>query len=266
MTDTCQLHYEVRGSSEGPALLLLHGFMGSLEDWTETVAELPEFRCIVPDLAGHGRTSVCDAAAHYTMSGACADLIGLANQIGLERFTPVGYSMGGRLALYLACTYPDRCERVVVESASPGLAEEDARQQRRRWDEERAHELESWDFARFLRVWYEQPLFETLTRDLDRFQRVLERRIQNDPRALARSMRGMGTGSQRSLWSEIGKLEVPLLAISGELDAKYSKTMGDMIRHCKRGRHLVIPFAGHNVHCENPESYARGLKEFLVEG
>jgi len=239
--------------------------MGSLHDWTETVAALTDFRCLLPDLPGHGRTAVCDSPDHYSMTGACVALIRMVEELGVRTFTPIGYSMGGRLALYLAVTYPDRCQRVVMESASPGLVTDSERQQRRRWDESRALELEQWEFPRFLRMWYRQPLFETLTRNRDRFVRVLERRRQNDPFELARSMRGMGTGVQPSLWSEVEKLEVPVLAIAGELDEKYRKTMGDMVRLCKRGQSRVISDAGHNVHCETPESYARVLKEFLTK-
>jgi len=266
MTDACELYYEERGLNRGVALLFLHGFMGSLHDWLETAAALGEFRCILPDLAGHGQTSVGDADYHYTMAGACAALIRLADQLGVRRLTPIGYSMGGRLALYLALRYPDRCDRVVIESASPGLATEGEREQRRRWDASKARELESWDFSRFLRVWYAQPLFETLVQDQDRFATVLERRRQNDPGGLARSMRGMGTGAQSSLWPELERLDMPLLAISGELDQKYRKTMGDMVRLCQKGRHVVVPGAGHNVHCENPEIYTQVLREFLAEG
>lgn len=264
MSDACRLHYEVRGPTRGPALLLLHGFMGSLEDWKETAAALSGFCCIMPDLPGHGRTPVCGAAYHYTMDGACAALVRLADDLGVRTVTPIGYSMGGRLALYLALEYPERCERLVMESASPGLAARHERAQRRRWDEARAFELEHWEFSRFLRAWYEQPLFETLTRDRDRFLELLERRRRNDPSGLARSMRGMGAGAQPSLWPALARLDLPLLGISGALDAKYGKIMEDMIRVSKKGRHRVIPGAGHNVHYENPENYARVLQEFLV--
>jgi 2-succinyl-6-hydroxy-2,4-cyclohexadiene-1-carboxylate synthase len=203
MIDACQLYYEVQGPANGRTLLFLHGFMGSLHDWGETVHGLPQYRCILPDLAGHGRSVVCNAPDHWTMPGACALLIGLADDLGVRTWTPIGYSMGGRLALYLATRYPDRCDRLVIESASPGLPSRQEREQRQRWDEARASELESWDFSRFLTTWYSQPLFETLTRDRDRFLRILERRQRNDPLALARSMRGMGTGAQPSLCPDI---------------------------------------------------------------
>lgn len=265
MSDACQLYYEVSGPSRGAALLFLHGFMGSLDDWIDTAGRLAEFRCLLPDLAGHGRTSVCDAQHHYTMAGACAALIRLADRLAVRTFTPIGYSMGGRLALSFALRYPERCERVVIESASPGLANPDEREQRRCWDAARAVELETWEFSRFLHTWYAQPLFATLKQDPDRFASILERRRQNDPIGLARSMRGMGTGAQPSLWPELAQLDMPVLAISGELDEKYRKTMEDMVRLCKKGRHIVVRGAGHNVHTENPEIYAQVLKEFLAE-
>jgi len=264
MIDTCRLHYQVRGEKNGPVLVFLHGFMGSAADWLETSTTLSRFRCILPDLPGHGRTDPCDSPEYYSMAGAGAALIRMLDELDVDRFTPIGYSMGGRLALYLAVTYSDRCQKVVLESASPGLVDELERHKRRGWDEGRALELEQWEFPRFLTMWYRQPLFEPLTRHQERFRSVLARRRQNDPLELARSMRGMGAGAQPSLWSELEKLDLPVLAIAGELDEKYRKTMGDMVRLCKKGQLRMIPNAGHNVHCETPEPYVQALQDFLT--
>ena len=112
------------------ALLFLHGFMGSGQDWAETVEAFPDYRCILVDLPGHGLSAGCPPGL-YPMPQAALALLAVLDGLGVEACVPVGYSMGGRLALYLALTHPDRCRAVVLESGSPGLASEREREGRR---------------------------------------------------------------------------------------------------------------------------------------
>jgi len=183
---------------------------------------------------------------------------------GVEQCIPVGYSMGGRLALYLALTHPDRCRALVVESGSPGLASEQERKSRRQWDDSKAAELEGHGLEPFLKDWYRQPLFHSIGRNEARFGALMDRRRRNDPAGLARSLRLMGTGSQPSLWPRLPAIPFPWLAVAGELDSRYRKTTKDMVSLSENGRLVTIPDAGHNTHFENPEAFSRTLWEFLV--
>lgn len=267
MADPIRLHYEVRGGDKGrdtgPTLLFLHGFMGSGRDWVETAAALTDHRCILVDLPGHGRSAGCPAGL-YPMPQAALALLAVLDGLKVGRCVPVGYSMGGRLALCLALTHPDRCRAVVVESGSPGLASERAREGRREWDESRASELERQGLEAFLEDWYRQPLFHSIRRDEARFAALMERRRHNDPAGLARSLRLMGTGSQPSLWQQLPEIRFPWLAVAGALDSRYGKTMQDMVSLSEKGRLATIPDAGHNTHFERPEAFSRTLREFLV--
>lgn len=263
MADPYRLHYEVHGSGSGRALLFLHGFMGSRLDWLETVAALPDYRCILVDLPGHGLSAGCPAGL-YPMPQAALALLSVLDHLGVAQGVPVGYSMGGRLALYLALTHPDRCRALVVESGSPGLASEREREARREWDEAKASELERQGLDAFLEEWYRQPLFHTIRRDRTRFAALMERRRQNHPAGLAASLRLMGTGAQASLWPELPGVRFPWLAVAGELDSRYRKAMQDMVRLSENGRLAAIPDAGHNTHFENPGAFSRTLREFLA--
>ena len=265
MPDPYRLHREFRNSSQGadPVLLFLHGFMGSGRDWLETVEAFPDHRCILMDLPGHGLSSECPAGL-YPMPQAAIALLAVLDELGVGKCVPVGYSMGGRLALYLALTHPDRCRALVVESGSPGLASELEREARREWDESKACELEGQGLDAFLEDWYRQPLFHSIRRNEARFAALMERRRHNDPAGLARSLRLMGTGSQGSLWPRLPGIRFPWLAVAGELDSRYRKTMQDMVSVSEKGRLTIIPDAGHSTHFENPEAFSRTLREFLV--
>ena len=257
------LTYRLTGPDEAPVLLFLHGFMGAADDWT-TVMEALEahYRCLCVDLPGHGG-STSFKEEDYTMAG-CARLLGdLLDRLAVARCAVIGYSMGGRLALYLGLHAPERYRRLVLESASPGLETEAERLARRGMDEVRAVRLETEDFDIFLNEWYRQPLFRSLTRQEGLREQMIAARRRNDPRELARVLRGMGTGQQPSLWERVAALEVSTLAVAGALDGKYVEVAERMAVLSEHVRAVVLPNAGHNVHAEYPKPYVDLLREFL---
>lgn len=227
-----------------------------------TAALEGRYRCIAVDLPGHGASTGPPSGA-YTIEGAARDLLDLLDDLGVERPTIAGYSMGGRLALYLALRHPDRLSGLFLESASPGLKDAEGRTARQAADEERAAHLEHGDFEEFLRDWYRQRLFAPLARDEKLLRRTLEARRSNDPRELAKSLRGMGTGSQPSLWEELSGLQTPTLAVAGGLDEKFVRISRRMQRACPHMRTAIVSGVGHNVHVEARAAYLRLLCNFL---
>ena len=252
------------GWPAGPAVLFLHGFMGSSRDWRGVTASIGDRALAVTvDLPGHG-ASVRLPPEAYAIEGTARAVVGVLDETGLNRAVIAGYSMGGRLALYLALRHPERCAGLFLESASPGLRSEEERTARRAADEEKALRLESEDFEAFLRDWYEQPIFASLARDEEGLlRRTVQARLRNDPGELARSLRGMGTGAQPSLWEELAGISAPALAVAGELDGKFVGVSQRMAALSPRMQTVTVPGAGHDVHAEAPERYAGLLREFL---
>lgn len=256
----------LKGEAGLPAAVFLHGFMGAGTDWdciTDSLSR--DFRCYCPDLPGHGGT-VC--AGPLRMEAAAEALVGRLDALHIERCTLIGYSMGGRLALYLALTFPERFARVVLESTSPGLKTEEERRPRREHDERLAQRLESLSgdaaaFAAFLEEWYQQPLFAGLRQHSAAYQEMLERRARNNPRALAAALRGMGVGAQPSLWERLPGYRTPTLLIVGEADRKFRIAAEEMCEVSPAIAVEVLTGCGHNVHLENPSGYTTVLKRFL---
>jgi 2-succinyl-6-hydroxy-2,4-cyclohexadiene-1-carboxylate synthase len=93
------LNYKVHGSPSATPLIMLHGFLGSSDDWQQVIAELqPNVRCMTVDLPGHGenrRQSGLDFAETV------AALVEILNELNLPRAGLLGYSMGGRIAAFL---------------------------------------------------------------------------------------------------------------------------------------------------------------------
>ncbi len=257
------LNYEISDDRRVPTVLFLHGFMGSSADWRGAMSALGDRTfCIAADLPGHG-ASVGLAPDAYTIEGATRAVVGVLDELEVVCPVVAGYSMGGRLAMYLALHYPERCAGLFLESASPGLESVDERAARREADESKAKRLESGDFRAFLRDWYRQPLFASLARNESLLGQIIEARRHNDPGELAVSLRRMGTGSQPSLWEELEHLAVPTLAVAGRLDGKYagiSSRMAGINPHIKSA---LVPGAGHTVHAEAPAEYVALLGSFL---
>ena len=94
-------------------------------------------------------------------------------------------------------------------------------------------------------------------------EKIIEARSRNDPAELARSLWGMGAGSQPSLWRELAELRVPTFTVAGELDEKYAGISRRMAALNPRVRTAVVPGAGHNIRLEAPQAYLALLQDFL---
>jgi pimeloyl-ACP methyl ester carboxylesterase len=115
-----ELHYLRRGS--GPALVLIHGILGSRRSWAQLTSLLAEdFTVIAPDLLGHGDSA--KPRGDYSLGAHAGRLRDLLDELGVERATLVGHSLGGGVALQFAWLFPRRCERLVLV-ASGGLGRE----------------------------------------------------------------------------------------------------------------------------------------------
>ncbi|MEY6431132.1 2-succinyl-6-hydroxy-2,4-cyclohexadiene-1-carboxylate synthase [Thioalkalicoccus limnaeus] len=260
-----RFHYRETGDRDAPPVLLLHGFLGGLDEFDALAARLgPRFRCVTLDLPGHGRTQVDGSVAAYRMAATARGVIGLLTVLGIESCPLVGYSMGGRLALYLAVRFPTRFDRLVLVSASAGLAVGRERRLRVASDERLAQVLEADGLDAFLSDWYRNPLFGTLSTHRD-FAEILARRRRNDAQELARSLRHLGIGRQPSLWRYLKSLPMPCLLLVGAGDPKFVRINREMARSIPEVRLEVLAGCGHALHLEDPAACAERLARFLAD-
>jgi 2-succinyl-6-hydroxy-2,4-cyclohexadiene-1-carboxylate synthase len=255
--------YHVTLTGHGEPLALLHGFTGSSASWGELIGWLSGyFTVIAVDLPGHGMTDAPSDPARYAMPRVAADLRALFRACGADAPHLVGYSMGGRLALYYALHHPVRS--LMLESASPGLADADERAARKAADDVLADEIERDGVAAFVERWEALPLFASQAR-LPETVREAQRaiRLANRPHGLANSLRGMGTGVQPSLWGRLGELNVPVLLLCGALDEKFTAIARAMSGRIRDARLNTLPDAGHTVHLEQPLQFRDALLRFV---
>jgi len=170
--------------------------------------------------------------------------------------TYVGYSQGGRLCLQLALDRPEVVPRLVLVSASPGIADATERAARVEADERLAREIERDGVDAFLERWLSQPLFATLPRDRSRID---ERRAHNTVASLTTQLRVLGQGAQPSNWDRLGELRMPVLVVVGALDTKYVDIAHRMAEQIDNVHVEVLDGAGHACHLERPEHVAHLL-------
>lgn len=217
--------YEVVGSGE--PLLLLHGFTGSMETWRSFIPSWSEqFQVIVVDLVGHGKTESPEDVNHYDIRNAALQMKELLDYLHIEKAHVLGYSMGGRLAITMACLYPEYVHSLLLENCTAGLKSEDEREERCEKDERLADKIEREGIGNFVSMWENIPLFETQKSLAQNVQEAVRKeRLANNIKGLANSLRGMGTGAQPSWWDELQNLKMPVLLMNGEHDEKFFRIL-----------------------------------------
>lgn len=255
-------HYNLEIYGSGVPLALLHGFSGAASTWDAVAEELADdFQLVAIDLLGHGASDTPRDISSYRMDSVAADIIDLLAQLGLATPNLLGYSMGGRLALFLALRFPEQIRSLILESASPGLADERARAQRRQHDKELADKIEARGIAWFVDYWERLPLWASQSDE--QIERQRSQRLANNPLGLANCLRAMGTGAQPNFWGALSSLTLPICLIVGERDAKFRQINQAMRADMPKARLSIIPAAGHNTHLEKPAAFCRELCSFI---
>ncbi len=204
-----RLGIEQRGADgkRGATLVMLHGFTGSAAGWGKHLDTLAAYglRVIALDLPGHGQSDAPGDPQRYAIEYCQQDILAALQKLGVSQGEALllGYSLGGRIALYTA--FSGFFRALILESASPGLEDPVEREQRRISDEVLAASIERDGVQAFIDRWDKQPLFASQSTLPPESREALRRqRLSNRASGLAQSLRGVGTGvsSQRlpGLW------------------------------------------------------------------
>lgn len=109
----------------GRPLLLVHGFTGAKEDFADWIDPLAAegWWVVAPDLRGHGDSHQPEGEDRYGIATFADELLALVAQLGWERFSLLGHSMGGMVAQHLAVHHEQRLERLVLMDTHHGAVE-----------------------------------------------------------------------------------------------------------------------------------------------
>ncbi len=283
----------ILGAAERPAIVMLHGFMGTGSDWLAVARGLqPGFRCLLPTLPGHDRATADthpvaglntvpepdpiprrisdrNADGNPDPLGKDSDhtnaFTAYAGQLWRElephlprRFALVGYSLGGRLALELACRHPERVHTLVLESAHPGLQTAAERAVRGDQDALWIHRFERDPWPAVLRDWYRQPVFASLG-EAER-QRFIDLRAAASPLALATVLRATSLALQPDLEPAWRRLPMALGFITGAKDTRFCAVGARLALARPDLTRVEMDGLGHNCHALAPKAFAALLQ------
>ncbi len=223
-------------------MMMLHGFGATPRVW-ERVGALGDR----PALAGHGGGEAIDFESEVER---------LARRIH-GRTTVVGYSLGGRMALGVACRFPEKVERLVLIGTHPGLDGPDTRLERIASDDALASQLERDGLDAFFSEWDARPLFA---------RRPTPDRAGLEAHQLAAAMRAFSLGRMPSRWLDLASLRMPLTWVAGEHDDKFRRLAEQCARACPRAEMVCVEGSDHDVVACRPEAIAALLDARVAAG
>jgi 2-succinyl-6-hydroxy-2,4-cyclohexadiene-1-carboxylate synthase len=232
--------------------LWLHGFLGDGREGNRLCSKgsLDALRedIFCPTLPGHGLPPE-----------ACLSLSDTLDRIAEwahGREWAAGYSMGGRLLMMAAARHPDAFSTLILESASLGYSDPEARKARREVDRDRADRLRAMGLPDFTEWWYALPIWKGSSPPPIR---------QGDPESLARALTTFSSGHQPDMRNWLRSTSCRILWLAGERDRGYVEQATEVSRIAPRVSVRIIPEAGHNIHHDQPDLWRDAVQSFLTQ-
>jgi pimeloyl-ACP methyl ester carboxylesterase len=241
--DGARIYFEVQGDDEAPALLLLHGGFGTLEDFNSLVPSLSDqFRLVAMDSRGHGRSTLGSRPLSYEQLQ--LDALELLEHLDIETAYIIGFSDGGIAAYRVGAFACERVEKLITIGSA----------WQRRPDDPANEFLTKVTGASWRQKFPETyALYQKLNpeADFDGLARA-EVRMWMDP-----STSGYPNQAAR-------RICCPLLIIRGETDHLFSNKDAVELEQIVNGAKLeTIPNAGHEAHKDQPNDVVRLIQEFF---
>lgn len=246
-------------SGAGPAVVLGHSFLCSGKMWRAQVPALStKFRVVNPDLRGHGRSG--HVTGPFSLYDALSDVIAVLDDLGIERATWCGLSIGGMVALRAALTHPDRVAGLILLDTDAG-------------PETRLGKVKYRAMGAGVRVMGLRPFLSPIARLM--FGTTTRRRnpalVSEWKRQFAAlhvpsALRGLEALMRRdSLLACLDQIAAPALVLVGEEDRSLppplSRRIHDRLPHSTFG---LIPAAGHLSSLERPAPVTDAMLGFLA--
>jgi pimeloyl-ACP methyl ester carboxylesterase len=245
-----QLHYLDWGNHGAPPVVCVHGYTSSAQAFNAPARHLRErFHVIAPDVRGHGESAWSPDGA-YQYRDQAADLAAIADQLGLERFSLIGTSMGGIIAMTYAEAHPERLAHLIINDIGPDAETGSQRitQMVGSRPDEFATLEEAMDYRRQVSPIVAGRSFE----DQEELARgVLRRRDDDrwvwkmDPRYIRQRV-AQGPPVRPPLWPVLQALPCPTLVVWGEdSDVLFGSQARRMAETLPKGQLVSVPGVGH---------------------
>ncbi len=264
-----RFHYLEWGSAANPPMLLLHGFAQTCHSWDFVALGFSDdYRVIVLDQRGHGDSDWA-ADGDYSPETQQNDISAVVSEIGLEDFTLMGLSMGGRNSFTYAANNPDRVRALVIVDAGPQNMQQGTQNIRNFVQQD--DELDSVD------AFVERVLKYNPRRPPEQIRGSIMHNLKQLPngkwtwkydKRLRRPGRRMGSDpeTEKRLWGYLEALQCPTLLVRGGASDIIAMDTADKMRKViPNSQMATIEGAGHLVMGDSPAGFQRAVTEFLAE-
>lgn len=263
-----RFHYLEWGSAANPPMLLLHGFAQTCHSWDFVALGFSDdYRVIVLDQRGHGDSDWA-ADGDYSPETQQNDISAVVSEIGLEDFTLMGLSMGGRNSFTYAANNPDRVRALVIVDAGPQNMQQGTQNIRNFVQQD--DELDSVD------AFVERVLKYNPRRAPEQIRGSIMHNLKQLPngkwtwkydKRLRSPGRRMGSDpeTEKRLWGYLEALQCPTLLVrGGASDIIAMDTADKMHAAIPNSQLATIDGAGHLVMGDSPAGFQRAVTEFLA--
>ncbi len=232
-------------SDDKPVVMLIHGYMESIESWDGLIRRLePHVAVVALDLPGHGISEVPSdiCTMSYFADTACA----LLDKLSIDKAAVVGHSMGGYVACAFAARYPERCSALVLLHSSP-LADTPERAA------DRLREIAVIEQGRKELLTSVNPSRSFAPCNVDRMEETIdalsEQAMMTDNNGILAALRGMM--EREDLSKRLAELHIPQSAVFGTDDLFIPEAAREkIISETPYMTHHIIPDTGHQAHHE----------------
>jgi pimeloyl-ACP methyl ester carboxylesterase len=281
------LNVALAGPEDAAPLILLHGFPESHRTWRNQIADLArDYRVIAPDQRGFAGSDKPRGVENYHTDKIVADVLALADALGVKHFTLAGHDWGGAVAWMAALTHPLRVKRLIIVNAPHPLIF-----QKSLIDNEAQREASQ--YITFFRTPAAEAAIDAMGLDAFLDDLVLihsdttkfpqeEREISlaewREPGTLTAMLNwyraskivvpAPGEDASAPLWTHapFPALRMPTLVVWGLKDPALLpvqlKGLDDLVKDL---RVVTSPSAGHFVTWEEPGTVTRAIRDFLAE-
>lgn len=250
----------------GRPLFLVHGFTGAKEDFADFLDAFAAegWWVVAPDLRGHGASAKPDLEAAYSLPVFAADLIGLADDLGWERFALLGHSMGGMVAQELVIDRPERITRLIlmdtchgpVEGLDPDMVAVGMEVLRTQGLPALLELMDALPAER-------SPSEERIRRDRPGYIEFGDRKLADAAPAMYAAM-ASELVSRPDRLAELSLLAIPTQVVVGVEDAGFVGPSRRMAEAIPGALLAVVPDASHSPQFEHPEAWWAAVASFLA--
>ncbi len=244
--DGIEIYYEVHGTA-GPTVLLSHGFSATSQMWRPQLDALsPDYRLIVWDMRGHGRSGAPADPKQYSLEATLEDMAALLDACGAPRAAVGGHSLGGYVSLAFAARHPDRVNALLLLNTGPGFKRDEPRDA---WNRQAEMQAQA---------------FETRGLGALTAEHTAWAGAHRSALGLALAAREMLAQRDGSVFAALGQHRAPALVLVGSEDRAFLRAAEVMEALLPDATRVVVEGAGHAANVDRPREVNEALRHFLA--